>query len=110
MTWYVEFIPNESSSVTVLINNQPWITWQSSEGNVTKKLSFATEDPQIHIYAATYPRGKNASLLVLWNTDVRQVMDFDVDEDHDVSSSRKPRLFAADRYAQLRDIPKSKDA
>lgn len=101
MSWYVEFIPNEVDSVSVNIDNAYWTTWKSSEGRVKKKLDPQwAENEQIHIYAAAHPRGKNASLLVYWDNSIRKVMDFDNDEDHDVSKSKAPRLYAADSYAE----------
>jgi len=41
---------------------------------------------RIHVYAAAIPRGKNATLRVLWGGLNPQQMDFDNDEDHDVSA------------------------
>jgi hypothetical protein len=40
---------------------------------------------QIHVYAAANPQGKNAHIRVFWDDTERQNMEFDNDEDHDVS-------------------------
>jgi hypothetical protein len=83
--WNVEFIPNEVSSVSVAINNVGWMTWSSNQGHIRVALppQWAYQN-KIHIYASANPRGKNASIKVYWDDTLRQVMDFDNDEDHDV--------------------------
>lgn len=83
--WSIEFIPNEASSVSVLIDNQPFYVWQSSMGsqNIAVSPQWAN-NCKIHVYAAANPKGKNASIKVLWNGTNKQTMDFDDDEDHDV--------------------------
>jgi len=40
---------------------------------------------EIHVYAAANPRGRNAHIRVFWDDTERQNMEFDNDEDHDVS-------------------------
>jgi hypothetical protein len=85
--WSVNFIPNEADSVTVNINNQGWVVWRRSEGPRNYLIPDAYQGlRRIHVYAAASPRGKNASLQVLWNGVNRQTMDFDNDEDHDVDA------------------------
>jgi hypothetical protein len=108
MAWSVEFIPNEATDVTVNINNTHWTTWHSSDGHVNWLLSAQWVNlPRIHIYAAANPRGRNASLRVLWDGNTRQVMDFDNDEDHDVDNGREPRLLAAEAYVTKKAPPKA---
>jgi len=92
MPWSIEFFPNEVDAISMAINNEGWDAtgdghaWKSSEGRVNKPLPNKWKDnTQIHVYAAAVPRGKNASLRVLWDGLNRQTMDFDDDEDHDVS-------------------------
>lgn len=92
MAWSIEFWPNEVDAVSVAINNESWdangdgTAWKSSEGVKNKLLPDKWKDmSNIHVYAAAIPRGKNASLRVLWDGSNRRQMDFDNDEDHDVS-------------------------
>lgn len=88
MAWAIEFIPNEVDAVTVDVNNEHWITWHSSDGHVTWPLAPKWRDlNKIHVYGAAVPRGKNASMKVRWDGRDRQDMDFDDDEDHDVSAA-----------------------
>ena len=84
--WNIEFIPDEVDSVTVNINNEAWTTWQSSQGRVRWYIPDRWANlNQIHVYAAANPRGKNAHIRVFWDDTERQNMEFDNDEDHDVS-------------------------
>jgi hypothetical protein len=93
VAWSIEFWPNEVDAVSVAINNEAWdangdgTAWRSGEGHADKPLPDKwRNNRQIHVYAAAIPRGKNASLRVLWDGSNRQTMDFDNDEDHDVSA------------------------
>jgi hypothetical protein len=83
--WYVHFIPNETDHIDVTIDGTFWHTWKSSDGDVTLPLTDHKEDKKIHILAIGQ-EGKNASLEVKWDGQVRQVMDFDGadGENHDV--------------------------
>lgn len=84
--WNIEFIPDEVESVSVNINNEAWTTWRSSQGRVRWYLPDKWANlSQIHVYAAANPRGKNAHIRVFWDDTERQNMEFDNDEDHDVS-------------------------
>lgn len=83
--WSIRFIPNEADSVGVNINNEGWVTWHKSNGEVNWWIPDKWQSHnKIHVYAAASPRGKNASIQVLWDNQNRQTMDFDQDEDHDV--------------------------
>ncbi len=93
MAWSIEFFPNEVDAISMSINNQGWdangdgTAWRSGEGRVDKPLPAQWRELRnIHVYAAAIPRGRNASLRVLWDGSNRQTMDFDNDEDHDVSA------------------------
>jgi hypothetical protein len=84
--WNIEFIPDEVESVSVNINNEAWTTWHSSQGRVRWYIPDRWANlNQIHVYAAANPRGKNAHIRVFWDDTERQNMEFDNDEDHDVS-------------------------
>jgi hypothetical protein len=84
--WNIEFIPDEVDSVSVNINNEAWTTWQSSQGRVRWYISDKWANlNEIHVYAAAHPRGRNAHIRVFWDDTERQNMEFDNDEDHDVS-------------------------
>lgn len=84
--WNIEFIPDEVESVSVNINNEAWTTWHSSQGHVRWYLPPQWANlHQIHVYAAAHPEGKNAHIRVFWDDTERQNMEFDNDEDHDVS-------------------------
>ena len=85
MTWFVHFIPNETDHIDVTIDGQFWHTWRSSDGDVILPLDAHKEDKKIHILAVGQ-EGKNASLEVKWNSDVKKKMDFDGadGENHDV--------------------------
>lgn len=93
MAWSIEFWPNECTEISMAINNEGWApagdgwAWKSSEGHAIKPLPDKWKDlRKVHVYAAANPRGKNASLRVLWDGSNRQTMDFDNDEDHDVDA------------------------
>jgi hypothetical protein len=84
--WNIEFIPDEVDSVSVNINNEGWTTWYASQGHVRWYIADKWANlNQIHVYAAANPRGKNAHIRVFWDDTERQNMEFDNDEDHDVS-------------------------
>lgn len=84
--WNIEFIPDEAESVSVNINNEAWITWHSSQGHVRWYIPDRWANlNQIHVYAAAHPEGRNAHIRVFWDDTERQNMEFDNDEDHDVS-------------------------
>jgi len=85
--WSIRFIPNEASSVSVNINNESFMTWNSAEGDSSYVLPAKWLTLQkIHVYAAASPKDKNATIQVIWNGKVCKEMKFDNDEDHDVST------------------------
>jgi hypothetical protein len=93
MAWSIEFFPKECNAISMSINNQGWdatgdgYAWKAAEGRANKPLPAQWRDlRKIHVWAAADPRGKNASLRVLWDGSNRQTMDFDDDEDHDVDA------------------------
>jgi len=86
--WQIEYWPNEVDGIGVLINNENVVGWDHAEGHVRKSYPKFSNYSKIHVYGAARPRGKNASMVVFCDGSVRQIMDFDNDEDHDVSCSR----------------------
>lgn len=83
--WYVRFIPNETDHVDVTIDGRFWYRWVSSQGDVTVPLSFNQHNQKIHVLAVGQ-EGKNATIEVRWDGDVKKKMDFDGadGENHDV--------------------------
>ena len=83
--WSVDFIPNEASSVTVLINNQPFYVWENASGpqNIPLPPQFINTC-NIHIRAQANPKGRNATIEFLWDGQNKQSMHFKDAEDHDV--------------------------
>ena len=83
--WYIHFIPNQSDHVDVTIDGNFWHKWKSADGDVTLPLTFNQYNQKIHVLAVGQ-EGKNASIQVKWDNDVKQKMDFDGadGENHDV--------------------------
>lgn len=83
--WKTHFIPNETDHIDVTIDGKFWHTWRSADGDVTLNHAVSPYNQKIH-YLAVGQEGKNASLEVLWDGDVRQRMDFDGadGENHDI--------------------------
>ena len=84
MAWFVRFIPNEVTSMTISCNGTHALDWNSSEGEVTKAIpaAFATL-PHVHFVADGTPNGRNASCRFLWDGNERHKMEFDNGEDWD---------------------------
>jgi hypothetical protein len=83
--WYIHFIPNETDHIDVTIDGEFFHKWRSSDGDATVGLTNHKEDQKIHILAVGQ-EGKNASLEVKWDGQVKKRMDFDGadGENHDV--------------------------
>jgi hypothetical protein len=85
MSWNIHFMPDECDSISVNINGESWTTWNASEGDTRKDLPGKwANNNKIKVYAAVHPEGKNGSMDVCWDGEVRQEFRFDADEDHDV--------------------------
>jgi hypothetical protein len=85
MGWRVEFFPDEVDSMTVLIDGEQALTWNISEGQVTKDVPPAhREKSKIHIRGEGHPNGRNAHMRVFFNGNEKKDMSFDNGEDHDL--------------------------
>lgn len=90
-SWSIEFIPNEVESVAVMIDDQQWTTWQSSQGHVRLPLPGPwAHSCAIHVYASASPQGRTALIRVWWNEELKQEIDFDFEEDHEVERGCTP--------------------
>ena len=86
--WRIQFIPDEATGVTVMINGEPALTWKSSEGEMFKDVpaKFANLE-KIHVRAEENPNGKTARVKVYWDDDEECDMRFDNGDDCDVGRS-----------------------
>lgn len=84
MAWFVEFVPDEVTSMTVSCDGVHALDWQSAEGRVRKPVpaQFATL-PHVHFEAEGSPNGRNAHIEIYWDADHRHTMTFDNGEDWD---------------------------
>jgi hypothetical protein len=76
--WKVMFIPEEATGVTVSVNGEHVLDWNSREGESIKDIpdKFANLK-QIHVRADGSPDGKTARVKVFWNQDEECDMRFD---------------------------------
>lgn len=90
-SWSVEFIPDEVESVAVMIDDQRWTTWQSSQGHIRLPLPGSwAHSCAIHVYASASPQGRAALIRIWWNEELKQEIDFDFEEDHKIERGCTP--------------------
>lgn len=84
MAWYVRFIPNEVTSMTISCNGTHALDWSSAEGDTKKAVpaQWATL-PHVHFVADGTPNGRNATCEFYWDDSKRHTMNFDNGEDWD---------------------------
>ena len=65
--WKVQFVPEEATSVTITIDGEHALDWESSEGLVTKDVPAKWADLQKPLIKADgAPPGKKAHVKVFW--------------------------------------------
>lgn len=73
---HIHFIPNLTNHIDITIDGIFWHTCHYKGGNVTIPLSFNQYNKKIHVLAVGQEE-RDATIEVLWDGDIRQVMNFD---------------------------------